>query len=398
MSAASLRFVGVDFGYEASPRPVFQNLNLHFAPGWTGVTGMNGAGKSTLLRLACGELEPSDGYVVAPGVLAYCPQRTDDPPAGLAEFMAAPEREAMRLRALLGLEPDWPSRWPKLSHGERKRLQIGAALFGRSDLLALDEPTNHLDLEARRALAGALAAYRGIGLLVSHDRELLDRLCRAMVFVEPPGAVLRPGNYSRAVPEARREKLERSRKWDRAAAELARLERTAGDRKREAGRAGARRSKKHLGRKDSDGRARIDAARVSGRDGARGRLQRQMAGRLEQARRSLDSLEVEHEYLAGIEATGEAYRGDRSAHLAAGRIPLGPGRSLCHPELFIRPHDRIALMGPNGCGKSGLVRRLMAGLRLPDDRLVYLPRKYPPGRRNGFWKKRAGLQGKAWAG
>jgi len=375
MAKDFLRFVGVDFRYETAPNLLFEDVDLHLGPGWTGVVGVNGAGKSTLLCLACGRLSPIAGSVLGPPLAVYCPQRTDHPPGGLDRFMTSPGRGAALLKSRLGLEEDWPARWAGLSHGERKRLQIGAALFREPDLLALDEPFNHLDSQARDILLAALADFRGIGLLVGHERELLDRLCTSTVFVDPPGIVLRPGGYTRASREAARLEIERSRRWEKAAGELARLERAWSDRRRQAARAGARRSKRRLAPGDSDGRERINLARVSGRDAARGRMQRQILGRLNQTRERLAQTGFTKEHPAGIQVAGEEYRGNALARLPAGSIGLGPGRSLVHPDLHLRPGDRIALTGPNGAGKSTLIRAILEGTRLPEGRLLYLPQE-----------------------
>ena len=75
-----------------------------------------------------------------------------------------------------GWIPTALERWSTLSPGERKRWQIGAALAREPDVLLLDEPTNHLDAEAREWLVSALRRFRGVGVLVSHDRELLEAL------------------------------------------------------------------------------------------------------------------------------------------------------------------------------------------------------------------------------
>ena len=380
MARDFLRFSGVDFEYPTSPNPLFENVNLHLSPGWTGLVGANGTGKSTLLCLACGELSPSAGSVSRPPLAVYCPQRTDHPPPGLAELMTSPGRTAALLKAGLGLEEGWPDQWPSLSHGERKRLQLGAALFQEPDLLAVDEPSNHLDSAARDILLAALEGFKGVGLLVSHDRELLDRLCTAVVFIDPPRAVLRPGNYSQASQEAAREETELARTRQKAAGELARLERTWSTRRREAARAGKRRSKRGLDPKDSDGRDRINRARVTGQDAARSRIQRQIQGRLKQAGERLERMDYTRKYPTGIQVTGEAYPGDTLAFLEAGSISLGPGRRLIHPDLYLRPRDRIALVGPNGAGKSTLVRSILEKTSLPPGRLLYLDQEISTSR------------------
>ena len=100
-------------------------------------------------------------------------------------FIQSHTKPALILKSRLGVEEDWETRWSTLSHGERKRAQIGVALWREPDVLAVDEPTNHLDAQARDMLKNALEAFTGVGLLVSHDRELLDSLCDQCCFIDP---------------------------------------------------------------------------------------------------------------------------------------------------------------------------------------------------------------------
>ena len=159
--------------------------------------GPNGAGKTTFLKLAAGLLSPDTGQIAAPSLALYCPQRTDNPPEEMENFIRSLDKEAVLIRSRLEIQTDWPRRWDSLSHGERKRAQIGAALWQNPDLLAVDEPTNHMDMDARRVLGRALACYPGVGLLVSHDRELLDTLCRQCLFLDGSDVTARPGGYSK---------------------------------------------------------------------------------------------------------------------------------------------------------------------------------------------------------
>ena len=107
-------------------------------------------------------------------------------------------RLAAELRGRLGLVPRDVERWASLSPGERKRWQIGAALARAPDVLLLDEPTNHLDVDGRALLVGALRRFRGVGVVVSHDRALLDELPRATLRVHDARVTLHAGGYAEA--------------------------------------------------------------------------------------------------------------------------------------------------------------------------------------------------------
>lgn len=375
MSPNWMAFANLSFRYPAGIHPLFEHLTLHVPRGWTGIVGANGAGKTTLLRLAAGELSPTEGTVVCPGRALYCAQRTDDPPAGFDAFLTSLEPEARVLRGRLAVAGDWPARWQTLSHGERKRAQIAVALWQQTDVLALDEPTNHLDDDARALLTDALRSYAGVGLIVSHDRDLLDGLCAQCFFVDPPTAVMRPGGYSQGQDEALRERAQRARQRRAAQEDYARL-RDAMARRQDGARQALRaRSKRGLDPKDHDGRARKDLARVSGKDGQAGRLASQLAGRLKAAEERLRETRVAKEATLGIWVDGARARRDTVLAVDACSIPLGAGRTLRVPDLRLLPDSRVALVGANGTGKSTLLAHLLGRLNLPPERVVYVPQE-----------------------
>lgn len=374
-----LHFISVSFTYPGLEDPLLVDLSFTASPGWTGVVGPNGAGKSTLLALAAGRLAPESGTVTAPEVRVVCDQRTDHAPARLVDLMGFPDADAGRLVSVLGLEADWPWRWETLSHGERKRAQIAVALWRRPDLLVVDEPTNHLDRDARERLAAALERFDGVGLIVSHDRTLLDRLCTQCLFLEGPGrAAMRPGGVSAGLEEQTRERLEQKRAWEQARAEQARVENEAARRRDEASVQNRKRSKRSLSWKDSDAREKIDRARISGSDGQAGRLTSQLDGRRRQAAARLASLERPVRERVGISVHGERARRDALIAREAGAVRLPDGRRVVFDDLVVRPDDRIALQGPNGAGKTTLVAALLvgdAGRGPRPDELLWIPQE-----------------------
>ncbi len=186
----SVSLSGLTFAHQDSV-PLIQALDLRLFPGWTGVVGPNGSGKTTLLRLLLRELEPDAGSVVyhPESLVAHlCPQRVSVLTPGIEAFARDLGGSAQRVRGLLELEPRVLERWDVLSPGERKRWQLGAALVAKPALLMLDEPTNHLDAHGRDLLIGALPRFASIGLVVSHDRALLEALTGNSQFHDEPSA------------------------------------------------------------------------------------------------------------------------------------------------------------------------------------------------------------------
>jgi ATPase subunit of ABC transporter with duplicated ATPase domains len=354
--------------------PALKNINFEIAGGWTGVTGENGAGKTTLLLLASGLLMPGAGSIRGVAGSVYCPQRTDEIPESWEELFFAGDNAAGRLLDRLGIGADWPYRWETLSHGERKRFQVAVALWRNPDLLAVDEPTNHLDNAASALLKDALAGYRGIGLLVSHDRTLLDGLCGNCLFLRDGSATLRPGGVSSGLAEEERETAERRGLRKRLQDEEERLAAEADRRRRVVEGSRNRLSKRGMALGDHDSRGKINMARLSGKDAAASGQYKRMKNRLEKAAEEREKAGPSGERKRGVTLKGRRARADRLLFLEAGSIALGEGRELSFPDLLIRPEDRIALTGPNGSGKSTLIRHILASLSA-ETPLFYLPQE-----------------------
>jgi ABC transport system ATP-binding/permease protein len=176
-----------------------------------GLIGPNGAGKTTLLRMLTGELEPDTGSVklgtnLLPVVIdqrrtALDPDKT--PWEILAErgdhvlVRGQPRHVMTYLREYLFKDEQARQPVRTLSGGERNRLLLAKALAAPSNLLVLDEPTNDLDADTLDLLQEALGDYDGTVLLVSHDRDFLDRLVTSTIALEGDGtAVEYAGGYS----------------------------------------------------------------------------------------------------------------------------------------------------------------------------------------------------------
>ena len=224
-------------------------------------------------------------------------------------------------------------------------------------------------------LIEALKTFNGIGLIVSHDRELLDGICSHCLFLSPyHPPTLRPGGVSAGMKQEEQETREKWVVRERTVAEERRLVREAGRRRAEANAQDRRRSKRGLRWKDSDAREKIDRARASGADGRAGRLLTQLDGRLRQAAARREAATAPPRERTGVTVRGTRARGDAVIRSDAMTLGLGDGRAVRIPELTIRPADRIGLVGPNGTGKSTLIRALIAG-RMQSEHCIYIPQE-----------------------
>ena len=374
-----LNLSNVEYTYPTASDPALRGVSVTFPQGWTGIVGDNGGGKTTLALVACGILQPDAGAVTPALFARYCAQDATEAPGDLEDFARAYDSLAVRLRSDLAIEDDWHERYGTLSGGQQKRLQVACALWANPDVLAMDEPTNHVDATTRRVISAALARYPGVGLLVSHDRELLDSLCSQCLFVANGNAVLRPGGYSQASSQAALERSSTIHARETARKEKTRIERETQRRREEASRAASKKSLKGADKHDSDARFKKNIYVVSGQDGKAGKLSLRMAGRLDSVNAKLSSSFVEKRYDADVWLDAEPSR--RKVLLRMKPLVLALGEAtLSMPALFIGNTDHIALVGDNGTGKTTLVKRIVANL--PESaRTLYIPQEPDEGQK-----------------
>src|SRR5205807_71714 len=170
-----------------------------------GLIGPNGAGKTTLLRIIAGMEAPTSGQVEpAPGMrIGYFAQHSEESldlgRTVLDEVLSDRPVTPAQVRTLLGRflfsGDDVYKKIAELSGGARRRVALAKLVLDRPDVLLLDEPTTHLDLATLETLEGALAAFPGAILLVSHDRYFLDRVGGRLLIIEDGGVRSYSGPY-----------------------------------------------------------------------------------------------------------------------------------------------------------------------------------------------------------
>ncbi|HOP30799.1 MAG TPA: ATP-binding cassette domain-containing protein [Spirochaetota bacterium] len=375
MSSVNLRFINVSFSYNTTSENIISSLSVHFCSGWTGIAGPNGAGKTTIAKLASGILIPSGGFIAGTPrelISVYCRQETEFPPEFAKEFMNSSCNRSGELKSLLGIGSNWLERWLTLSHGERKRFQTGVSLWLEPHLLALDEPTNHLDAGARELILKALKTYRGTGLLISHDRELLDALCSNTLFIRPGSAVMRPGGISSGLEQERIEEMNREREFKLASAEFRRVRKSLNSLKQKENSRKESISKKNISRNDHDAKSRVDLARLTGKDKTASRKVKLLENRKESLKGEAESKYFKARRIDGFTCTGERFRGDRILSVPQGIITMSKERSLEIPELNILPGSRIGITGDNGTGKSTLLLHIRSLIKLPEEKVILI--------------------------
>ena len=322
--------------------PVFEDLSLVVQPGdRVALVGRNGSGKSTLMKVMAGLIEADKGArTAAPGVsVGYMEQDpTMEGFATLGEYAASglPEDEAYRVDMVAeGLKFD-PMGDPKTaSGGERRRAALAKLMAEAPELMLLDEPTNHLDIEAIAWLEAELKSTRAAFVLISHDRAFLRNLTRATLWIDR-GQVRRAEEGFDGFEEWR-DKL-----WEEEDQQRHKLNRKIKAEARWAVEGISARRKRNQGRVRALADLRAEKA---------GQIKRQGTAAMAFDGGSTSGKKV-------VEATGlfKAYDGKQIVK---------------NFDLTINRGDRVAFVGPNGVGKTTVLKMLL-GQEAPDEGTVKL--------------------------
>lgn len=363
-------------------RTLLEDLTFTLGPGRHGLVGDNGSGKTTLVRLLTGELAPTAGSVEVHGRLAYLPQSRAAGGDSVADVLGVgttldalarieagsvdpadfdlvgadwdlPERIEVWLdRVGLGrLEPARPA--SAISGGEATLLRLVGLMLDRPDILVLDEPTNDLDGPARERLRDLVDGFGGTLVVVSHDRELLERVDHTGE-VRDRGVRWFGGGFGDYTAAIELEQEAALRAVATARADVRRQRRDLEDQQTKQ----ARRDRQ--GRANAGSLPRIVAGAYQRRaEVSAGRLRGMHEDRLEDSRSGLATAQerVRDDRRIRVELLDTTVPSRREVLRAEGLVP-GHGTASAL-DLVVQGPERIALAGRNGSGKTSLLRTML---------------------------------------
>jgi ATP-binding cassette subfamily F protein uup len=337
------------------------DLSLH-AGDRLALVGRNGAGKSSLMKLMSGGGEMDEGSLwTAPGAeIAYLPQAPNIPPGMslislVTEGMEtnAGDKQAHKAEAILmrmGLDGNRMS--DGLSGGEARRVSLARALYTEPDILLLDEPTNHMDLPTIEWMEGMLRQHKGALLVVSHDRAFLRNLGTGIVWIHDGKLRRRDGHFSEFDD------------WSEGiladeAVTLHKMDRRIASETKWSREGISARRKRNQGRLRELHSLRSERAKAGG---ITARTVKMETGPAEGG----GQLVLEAIDITASVPTSDAHV-EFSGPTSSSQTLDENGRRVLmrHFNLLIRRSDRIGIVGPNGIGKSTLVRILL-GVGTPD--------------------------------
>lgn len=304
-----------------------------------GLVGENGAGKTTLIKALLGEIKIDEGNIFLTNSYSYISQ--------LDEFNK--EVNENKIKKIFNS----PSRYNDfLSGGEKVQLKISKALSENKKLIIADEPTSNLDKKSIEKLENILKKYRGSLLLVSHDREFLDKLCNIIVEISNGKLKIYEGNYSKYIEVKKLERITEEKEYNNYITEKKRLENVIlvkdnlGDRiKKTPKRMGNSEARLHRKMGGQKGKKKIDNS-------------------IRNINKRIDHLEIK-ENPREIKETKIRIKEDMEiitkTPIEIRNLTLKIIDKVLIKDISIRiqREKKIAIIGDNGCGKSTLLREII---------------------------------------
>ena len=337
MNILNIEHVSKIFG----EKTIFDDVSFGIQEGdkiW--IIGINGTGKTTLLRMIAGVEEPDEGQIVKQnGIrLAYLPQHPVFPKDatvlsyafdGIAENDWTLKSEVKSALNKLGIT-NHEMKIEHLSGGQKKKVALAKTLTFSFEILLLDEPTNHLDSEMISWLEDYLKRYKGVVIMVTHDRYFLDKVTNRILEISRGKLYGYEANYSKFLEmKAEREEME-----------------LASERKRQ-----------------SVLRMELEWAKR----GCRARTTKQRA-RLERLEALKNGKAPETDRLAEIDSV-ETRMGKKTIELHHVSKSYGERKLIDDFDYIVLKNQNLGIVGPNGCGKSTLLK-MIAGLVEPDEGMI----------------------------
>lgn len=377
---AYINIADLTFAYEGSSDYVFEQVSFRMDTDWRlGFTGRNGRGKTTFLRLLLDTNNPPakrtyeyEGTITSSAVFEYFPYPVRDAKRDtweIAEEILPGVMESSevwklyRELSLLEVGEDVLFRaFSTLSHGERTKVRLALLFLKENSFLLIDEPTNHLDVRAREILGQYLKKKSGF-ILVSHDRRLLDTCVDHILSINKTNIEVQKGNFSSWWENKRRQDEFELAENERLKKDIGRLKAAARQSKDWADNAEAVKLGKKNVEKFGQDRS-IDMRAYLGEKSRRMQMRRKnLERRQDRAIDEKSALLKNIEEAEALKLFPLSYRAERLVKFSDVCLFYGAAKeaAICDPVSFeICGGDRIALTGKNGCGKSSVLKALLA--------------------------------------